>query len=120
MSYDFMMFKPRHRIEVMDDIKPENLAQQMGDDVKILITRLFPSTEWENRGDRGWFGQLTADGDWYEFRIHSGEDECWTIATSEGNPRPELVTKICAALRLLAFDGQSLELIDGNGRRPAN
>lgn len=119
MSYDFMMFKPRRAINAMSEIEPKNLSLQSGDGVKAKLTSLFPTIEWEHKGDRGWLGQLTADGSWYEFRVHAGDDECWTIATSESNHQPELVPRICASLQLLAFDGQALELIDAKGRRPA-
>lgn len=114
-----MMFKPRRTINAMSEIEPANLCLQGGDGVRAELTGLFPGIEWEYKGDRGWLGRLTADGTWYEFRVPAGEDECWTIATSHDNDEPELISKICAAMRLLAFDGQALVLIDPGGRRPA-
>jgi len=119
MSYDFMMFKPRRTINAMAEIQPGNLAMQSGEAVKAELSRLYPAITWEYKGDRGWLGELTADGEPYEFRLPAGEDECWTIATTEANSSPALIAKLCAALELLAFDGQSLELIDKDGSRPA-
>ncbi len=119
MSYDFTMFKPRGTINSMAEIEPANLRLQDGDAIKTKLTALFPAIEWEDKGDRGWLGRLEADGTWYEFRIPAGDDECWNVATSEGNEEAELIVNICASLQLLAFDGQALTLIDANGRRSA-
>lgn len=119
MSYDFMMFEPRAMIRAMSEIEPGNLNLQNGDSIKAALTALFPAIEWEHKGDRGWLGRLTVDGSWYEFRLPAGDDECWTISTSEGNDQPDLIAKVCQSLQLLAFDGQMLELIDAAGRRPA-
>lgn len=119
MSYDFMMFKPRATLHSMADIQPANLSPQSGEAVKTGLTALFPAIAWEEKGDRGWLGRLAVDGNPYEFRIHAGDDECWTISTSEGNDQPSLVTKVCEELGALAFDGQALLLIDAKGSRPA-
>ncbi len=119
MSYDFMMFKPRGAVHSMADIQPANLSLQSGEAVRANLTALFPAIEWEDKGDRGWLGRLTFEGNPYEFRIHAGEDECWNINTPEENQGTILIAKICETLQVLAFDGQSLELIDGQGRRSA-
>lgn len=119
MSYDFMMFKPRRAIDAMAQIEPANLVGQSGDTVIAQLTALYPTIQWESKGDRGWLGRLMADGSWYEFRVPAGIDECWTVNTSEGNGQNGLISEICTSLQLLAFDGQTLELIDARGRRPA-
>ncbi len=119
MSYDFMMFKPRHPIASMSDIEPKNLALQNGETVKAKLTALYPAIEWEDKGDRGWLGRMTVEGEPYEFRLPAGDDECWSINTPEENLDTPLIEKVCQALQLLAFDGQALVLIDSSGRKPA-
>jgi hypothetical protein len=119
MNYDFMMFKPRGAVSSMSDLGAANLSPQDGEAIKARLTALFPAIEWEDKEDRGWVGRLLADGSAYEFRIHAGEDECWTISTPEDNHDTPVIGKICSALQVLAFDGQALELVDDNGRRPA-
>jgi hypothetical protein len=119
MSYDFMMFAPRGAIGAMADIQPKNLRLQNSEAVKSQLAELFPAIVWEDKGDRGWLGKLSAGDDWYEFRLPGGDDECWTMSTAEDNDQPELVAKVCAALAVLAFDGQALALIDADGSRPA-
>ena len=114
-----MVFAPRGEISAMADIQPKNLELQNSDEIKSALTKLFPATEWEDKGDRGWLGKLKADDDWYEFRLPGGDDECWTISTSEDNEQPQLVSTVCAELDVLAFDGQALALIDAKGTRPA-
>lgn len=119
MSYDFMMFKPRATLRSMADIQPANLSPQSGEAVKTGLTALFPAIVWEEKGDRGWLGRLAVDGNPYEFRIHAGDDECWTINTSEDNQQTAAIAQICEALGVIAFDGQEMVIIDDQGSRPA-
>jgi hypothetical protein len=119
MSYDFMMLSPRGDLRSMADIVPSNLEPQNGAAIKAELSTLFPAIAWEDKGDRGWLGRLTVDGEPYEFRVQAGDDECWNINTPEENWDTPLIAKICKALLVVAFDGQALELIDGQGRKSA-
>lgn len=114
MSYDFMMMRPIGEISSPGDLTEQTLALQDPQEVVDGLTRLFPSTKWERRPSGGWFGSCDGPDGWYEFSVHAGPDRIWSVATSHHAGMRSEIGKICRELGLIAFDGQSGELIRGS------
>jgi hypothetical protein len=114
MSYDFMMMKPRpereSEIESLEDLGEHTLQRQDPAALVEALSSLLPEIAWRKE-DSGWFGALTGDDSWHEFRIEATPDYCWSVRTSHRAGPRNLVPKICDTLGLLAFDGQANLLI---------
>lgn len=113
MSYDFMMMKPLGVIATPDELGEQTLVLQEPQAIIDELSRLYPSTKWERRASGGWFGSYEGADGWYEFTVHAGPDRIWSVATSQGAGSHDEIGKICRALGLIAFDGQTGELIRG-------
>src|SRR5215470_9664552 len=86
MSYDFMIMKPRpgreSEIESLEDLGEHTLLRQDPSALVEALSSLFPDIVWRKEEDGGWFGSLTGDDSWYEFRIDLSPDYSWSIRTS--------------------------------------
>src|ERR1700740_2269965 len=111
MSYDFMMMKPKpereSEIESLEDLGETTLLRQEPAALVEALSSLFPEIAWRREDSGGWFGALTGDDSWYEFRIEATPDYSWSIRTSHRAGPRNLVPAICDRLGLLAFDGQA-------------
>ena len=119
MSYDFLMMKPKVEIRSQDDLSEETLLKQEPDEIVAGLSAMFPEVTWSRERGGGWSGRLDGDDTWYEFLIDATPDYAWSIRTSHLTRRRGLIQPICAALGLIAFDGQATVLIDAGGTRPA-
>jgi hypothetical protein len=121
MSYDFLMMKPKVEIRSQDDLSEETLFEQEPTVLVAALSAMFPELDWSPRGgDGGWSGRLDGDDTWYEFLIAATPDYVWSIRTSHLTRRRGLIQPICAALGLIAFDGQAMVIIGPDGARPAD
>lgn len=111
MSYDFLLMKPIAPIQSPSDLREETLAVQDPAATLAALRVLVPAAQWRQEADGGWFGSLDSEDGWYEFRIGPVSDIAWSIATSHRAGSRSLVPRICAALDLIAFDGQANELV---------
>jgi hypothetical protein len=112
MSYDFMMFKPRIRISSPDELGEDSVLKQEPQPVVDDLSKLFPSIAWRRETDGGWFGALDNEEGWFEFRIGAEPDYAWSIHASRRMSGGASISRICAALKLIAFDGQQNIIID--------
>jgi hypothetical protein len=80
---------------------------------------MFPGLAWSRTDDGGWFGSLSGEDAWYEFRVGPEPDYAWSIDTSHRTRTRKLIAPICKALGVIAFDGQAGLLIGLDGERPA-
>jgi hypothetical protein len=110
MSYDFMMFKPVGEVKSPNDLSEETTAV-IGSDAEIreALSRLYPEIDWQD--DQ--FGSLNAPDGWYEFRLYDPNGKSFAICTSHRAVERPLISEICRALGLVAFDGQLVKLIHG-------
>lgn len=113
MSYDFMMMKPAGEINSPADLNETTLALQDPQTIVDELTRLYPATKWELRPSGGWFGSLDGTDGWYEFSVYAAADRIWSVATSHRASTRDEIKNICSELGLIAFDGQTGELIRG-------
>jgi len=115
MSYDFTMMKPKvgltDEIESLEDLGERTLLRQEPAGLVEALSSLFPQLAWRKQEDGGWFGSLTGDDSWYEFRIDAMPDYSWTVRTSHRAGPRSLIPLICDTLGILAFDGQANLLI---------
>ena len=107
-----MMFKPRIRISSADELGEDSLLKQDSRSVVDDLNKLFPSIAWRREPDGGWFGALDNEEGWFEFRIGAEPDYAWSIHTSRRMSGGASISRICAALKLIAFDGQQNIIID--------
>jgi hypothetical protein len=112
MSYDFMMFKPKIKISSPEDLGEESILKQNPQPVVDDLTNLFQSIVWRRETDGGWFGSLDNEEGWFEFRIGAEPDYAWSIHTSLRMSARTTIARICAALKLVAFDGQQNIIVD--------
>jgi hypothetical protein len=112
MSYDFMMFKPKIRIASPDELGEDSLLKQDPRSVVDDLNKLFQSIVWRRETDGGWFGSLDNEEGWFEFRIGAEPEHAWSIHTSRRMSGRAGIAGICAALKLIAFDGQQNIIID--------
>jgi hypothetical protein len=117
MSYDFLMMKPKVEIRSPNDLSEETLLKQQPEEIIAGLSALFPELTWSPSGG-GWSGYLDGDDTWYEFLIDAKPDYAWSVRTSHLTRRRSLIQPICAALGLIAFDGQAVVIIDADGTRP--
>jgi hypothetical protein len=115
VSYDFTMMKPRPEvtieIESLEDLGERTLLRQDPADLVKALSSMFPQLAWRKEEDGGWFGLLTDEDSWYEFRIEATPDYSWTVRTSHRAGTRNLVPLICDAFGILAIDGQANVLI---------
>ena len=120
MSYDFLMMRPKAEIRTSHDLGEDTLLKQEPAELVGALSAAFPELTWSREKDGGWFGSLQGEDTWYEFRIDAAPDYCWSICTSHLTRRRSLIQPICAALGLIAFDGQAGLIIGPDGARQAN
>jgi hypothetical protein len=120
MSYDFMMMKPKTgiAIESLEDLGEHTLLRQDPSALVEALSSLFPELIWQQEPSGRWFGSLTGEDTWYEFRIDVEPDYTWSVCTSRLTNTRRLVPIICDTLGLLAFDGQVNVLIWPAGNSP--
>jgi hypothetical protein len=115
MSYDFTMMKPRPEvtieIESLEELGERTLLRQDPAELIKALSSMFPQLAWRKEDDGGWFGALTGEHSWYEFRIDATPDFSWTVRTSHRAGTRNLIPVICDTLGILAFDGQANLLI---------
>ncbi len=115
MSYDFTMMKPKaelsSEIESLEDLGERTLLRQDPAELVKALSSMFPQLDWRKEDDGGWFGALTGEDSWYEFRIEEAPDFSWTVRTSHRAGTRNLIPVICDTLGVLAFDGQANLLI---------
>jgi hypothetical protein len=120
MSYDFLMMRPKagltDEIESLEDLGERTLLRQEPAELVQALSSLFPQLAWRKEDDGGWFGALTGEESWYEFRIEATPDFSWTVRTSHRAGTRNLIPVICDTLGILAFDGQANLLIWPAGR----
>ena len=119
MSYDFLMMKPKVEFRSQNDLNEETLFKQEPEEIVTGLSAIFPEVVWSSTGG-GWSGHLDGNDTWYEFLIDATPDYAWSIRTSHLTRRRSLIQPICAALGLIAFDGQAGIIIGPDGPRPAD
>ena len=110
-----MMMRPKpgreSEIEALEDFGEHTLLRQDPAALVEALSSLFPDIAWRREDGGGWFGALTGDDSWCEFRIEEAADTSWSIRTSHRAGSRNLVPVICDTLGLLAFDSEANLLI---------
>ncbi len=120
MSYDFLIFKPRVPIRSRYELFENTVEPQNHRVVMSVLSSLLPTLSWiQNESNGIWEAQIEEDGAWYEFHVRTGNDDTWWIKTSHHLTHRPLIQKVCQVLGVIAYDGQSMTIIDENGTRPA-
>ena len=104
MSYDYMFFRPTHRLTSHEEIDEDTIVPfKSNEEILALLQKLYPGASVDAEG-YGWLDPAGSTG-----AIHFSDDEYRVFYIS--NLLREDVQKLCNALGLNAFDGQAMELI---------
>jgi hypothetical protein len=104
MSYDYMFFRPPHRLASHDEIDEDTIIPfGSNENILTLLRKLYPSVSVDAEGF-GWLNPAEYIGE-----IYFPDDELRVFYISRIE-RDE-VEKLCQVLGLAAFDGQAMELI---------
>ena len=124
MSYDFLLFKLTIPIQSPQDLSEASTTSiGTGDDIQAQLTALFPDMGW-HLAHGYWWGRLDTDQTWYEFCVQRAEQRAdivtsFSIHTSHRAKEYSVIHQVCQNLNLVAFDGQTNQLI-GELRPPTD
>ena len=118
MSYNFLLFKLKAPIQSSRELSETSTTSLgTGAEIKAQLTSLFPNTDW-HLSHGCWWGHLETNNTWYEFCIQQADVIIsFSIRTSHRNKEHSIIEQVCQSLNLVAFDGQTNQLI-GNLRPP--
>jgi hypothetical protein len=107
VSYGYLLMKIRRRFSTTGELTSED-AVPVGEppDIARAISGVFPETQWD---DASHAGDLHIEDRWFEFRILEERPVMSVgIRTSFRHESKDVVVRLCDALGLVAFDGQTM------------
>lgn len=104
MPYEYLVFRPTHRLSLHDEINEETIVPFVSNNaILILLRQIYPDARVDSNG-YGWLNPAEYDG---ELRFSRGNPLTFFLAYIT---RAD-VQALCTALDLTALDVQTMELI---------